>query len=139
MPEEGMLLSISLDSWIDLYTSDPNAALVELANFLAVHASGLEKVQLLLSGGTGGDGAGDEEREEDPLDDILTETNCMHLWETARDNGTRAHPSTYHPRLPPSPIALTHHPCSALERGVELSLLRPSMYGRYLPRALPAR
>ncbi|MEE2628993.1 MAG: hypothetical protein VX670_11000, partial [Candidatus Latescibacterota bacterium] len=52
LPAENMLLSISLDGWIRSYTTDPNAALVLLANFL-VNVSGLEKVHLDLSSVTG--------------------------------------------------------------------------------------
>ena len=40
-----LLLSISLDGWIKNYKSDPNSAVVALANFL-IGAAGLQKVDL---------------------------------------------------------------------------------------------
>ena len=67
--DELLLLSISLDEWLKNYSTDPNSALVALANCL-VAASGLKKVNLDL-GAVRGDG------DEDPLDELLNEARAI--------------------------------------------------------------
>lgn len=46
--EDAAQLSISLDAWIDRYTSDHDAGVVELANFF-ISASGLSPAPLDLA------------------------------------------------------------------------------------------
>jgi hypothetical protein len=80
-----------LDEWLQEYSADPNAAIVNLANAM-VYASGLRKVTALDLGSVRGDG------EEDPLDYL--KSKCLergahgffwqtHGWAPAPDNSRK--------------------------------------------------
>ena len=75
--DDALLLSVSLDEWLQEYSADPNAAIVNLANAM-VYASGLRKVTALDLGSVRGDG------EEDPLDELLNEARCAEVVEEAQ-------------------------------------------------------
>jgi hypothetical protein len=70
-----MHASSYLDTWIKKYEADANAAIVELCNFL-IAAAGLDKVHLDLSS-VAADG------EEEPLEELLTDTCCQQLVDEA--------------------------------------------------------
>ena len=79
-----LLLSISLDGWIKNYKSDPNSAVVALANFL-IGAAGLQKVDLDLSSVR-------DQGNGDPLDELLNESRCAELIEEALSRSSYIEP-----------------------------------------------